>query len=272
VKSAKCKTKIIKWLKVNFNKIAEVCEGTSKHLRLIKIEPFWEKEAVFLRFSFETGLAMGMNMATIACAKASQLIEKETGAKLVALSGNVCCDKKAAKLNFEKGRGKQVKAEAILTDKILKDILKTNAHDFYEVYRLKIVLGSKIAGTVSANAQVANVLAAIFTACGQDIAHISEASIGETKCRLVKGGGIKISVWLPDLPIGVIGGGTGLETQKEALGILNLNKQERNDHLNLGEIIGGAVLAGEISLIAALASGDLAKAHEKLGRQQHTKI
>ncbi len=66
--------------------------------------------------------------------------------------------------------------------------------------------------------------------------------------------------------VGTVGGGTGLETQKEALGIMGLDKVMKGDSLRLAEVIGGAVLAGELSLTAALASQDLAKAHQKLGR------
>jgi hydroxymethylglutaryl-CoA reductase (NADPH) len=36
--------------------------------------------------------------------------------------------------------------------------------------------------------------------------------------------------------------------------------------MRLAEIVGAAVLAGELSLMAAFTSSDLARAHEKLGR------
>ena len=36
--------------------------------------------------------------------------------------------------------------------------------------------------------------------------------------------------------------------------------------LKFAEIVGGAVLAGELSLMGALAAGHLAKAHSELGR------
>lgn len=255
----------IHWVGDNFSLIKNICEETSSHLKLLEIEPITEDEAVFLRFRFNTGLAMGMNMATIATSAACEFIEKETGAKLAALSGNVCCDKKASRINFEKGRGKKVNARVVLTKEILENDLKTTAKEFYEVYRLKILLGSQVAGTIGANAQMANVLAAIFLATGQDIAHVAEAAIGETKCSLC-GEDLEINVYLPDLPIGVIGGGTGLLAQRESLGILGVSGKSGNDCLKLAEIIGGAVLAGEISLLAALASGDLARAHARLGR------
>ena len=36
--------------------------------------------------------------------------------------------------------------------------------------------------------------------------------------------------------------------------------------MRLAEILGGAVLAGELSLMAAFTSSDLARAHARLGR------
>jgi len=108
-------------------------------------------------------------------------------------------------------------------------------------------------------------VAAIFLATGQDMAHVVEGSLGVTTAEVVKGG-LYFSIYLPSLMVGTVGGGTGLGTQKEALGILGLDKGKPGDGLRLAEVVGGAVLAGELSLTAALASGDLVRAHEKLGR------
>jgi len=41
---------------------------------------------------------------------------------------------------------------------------------------------------------------------------------------------------------------------------------ERNSNFKLAEIIGASVLAGEISLLAALAEGGLASSHKFLAR------
>jgi len=51
---------------------------------------------VFIRFSFDTEDAMGMNMVTIATQKMSELIEKKTGATCLAVAGNFDIDKKPA--------------------------------------------------------------------------------------------------------------------------------------------------------------------------------
>jgi hydroxymethylglutaryl-CoA reductase (NADPH) len=70
-----------------------------------------------------------------------------------------------------------------------------------------------------------------------------------------------VSVYLPDLMVGTVGGGTGLATQQEALKILGVAHSQK-----FAEIVAGAVLAGEISLLASLAEGSLVTAHQRLGR------
>ena len=77
------------------------------------------------------------------------------------------------------------------------------------------------------------------------------------------------SVFIPDLPLGVVGGGTRLDTQREALEILGIAPDPaRPGHavMRLAEIVAGAVLAGELSLMASFTSHDLASAHERLAR------
>jgi hydroxymethylglutaryl-CoA reductase (NADPH) len=74
---------------------------------------------------------------------------------------------------------------------------------------------------------------------------------------------------MPDVPLGAVGGGTSLDTQREALAVLGVSPdpERRGDAVTrLAEILGAVVLAGELSLMAAFTSNDLARAHEKLGR------
>lgn len=117
-----------------------------------------------------------------------------------------------------------------------------------------------MAGSMGFNAQMANVIAAVFLATGQDPGHIGEGSLGITTTEVV-GQDLYVSVYLPDLMVGTVGGGTGLSTQQEALSILGVS-----DSNMLAQIIAASVLAGEISLLSSLGEGSLAKAHERLGR------
>lgn len=258
--------KIIKWIKDNFAQIKKIAEGTSSHLKLLDIKPWMVGRNLFLRFKFDSQDAMGMNMTTIACTKTVDLIEQETKAKLVSISGNMCVDKKPNMLNFIEGRGTQVWADCVLSKEIAEKTLKTTFEKFVDVVTRKVYLGSILSGSIGANSHAANVLAAVFAATGQDIAHIAEVSSVITTAEIVKKG-LYVSVFIPDLVVGTIGGGTGLATQKEALDILGVfGGDSGKNSQKLAEIIGGAVLAGEISLIASLSINSLACSHQKLGR------
>jgi len=175
-------------------------------------------------------------------------------------------DKKPNYLNFIEGRGYNILAECLISEKIITSVLKTEKAKILEVSERKLHQASILSGTIGSNAHIANVLSAIFLATGQDIAHVSECSMGVTTVEDDKEG-LYISVYLPDLVVGTVGGGTSLATQKEALRIMGLDaRKEKGTGQKLAEIIGAAVLAGEISLLASLAENSLAKVHKKLGR------
>jgi hydroxymethylglutaryl-CoA reductase (NADPH) len=258
------------WIKEHEDEIRRVAEGTSRHLQMLEIRPFAFGTTVFLRFRFTSGDAMGMNMVTIACDRVvTELIEPATGVPCVALSGNYCVDKKPAAINFQEGRGKRIYAEALLEAPILHHQLKTNARDLVEVQYRKNLLGSIAAGSMGFNAHYANVLAAFFIATGQDPAHVVEGSMGVTCIESRGPDSVFASIYMPDVPLGAVGGGTALETQREALAMLGVSPDpdRRGEAVTrLAEILGAVVLAGELSLMAAFTSQDLARAHEKLGR------
>jgi hydroxymethylglutaryl-CoA reductase (NADPH) len=260
----------LQWIQDHFEDLRRVTEATSRYLKLIDVRPFAFGTTVFLRFRFDTGDAMGMNMATIACDRAvSELIEPATGVPCIGLSGNYCVDKKPAAVNFQEGRGKRIYAEILLDAPILHHILKTDARSLVEVQYRKNLLGSIAAGSMGFNAHYANVLAAFFIATGQDPAHVVEGSMGVTCIEPRGPDSVFASIFMPDVPLGAIGGGTALDTQREALAVLGVSPdpERRGEAVTrLAEILGAVVLAGELSLMAAFTSQDLARAHEKLGR------
>jgi hydroxymethylglutaryl-CoA reductase (NADPH) len=260
----------LRWIREHDDDLRRVAESTSRHLRMLDVRPFAFGSTVFLRFRFDSGDAMGMNMATIACDRmVTDLIEPATGVACVGLSGNYCVDKKPAAINFQEGRGKRIYAEILLEAPILHHNLKTNARDLVEVQYRKNLLGSIAAGAMGFNAHYANVLAAFFIATGQDPAHVVEGSLGVTCIEPRGTDAVFASIFMPDVPLGALGGGTALDTQREALAVLGVSPdpERRGDAtLRLAEILGAIVLAGELSLMAAFTSQDLARAHEKLGR------
>lgn len=258
--------KFAEWVEKNIAQIKSLAESTSSHLKLIKITPLVMGRNVWLRFYFDTEDAMGMNMATIAVGSTISFIEEQTKSKCVSLSGNLCVDKKPNYLNFIEGRGYKINADLVIPETLLKTILKTTSENIAKTAQRKLMYGSIMSGSIGANAHYANIIAAMFLAVGQDIAQIAECSMGVTTVEKVEDG-IYISVYLPNLTVGTVGGGTQLATQKEALCIIGLDaSKEKNTARKLAEIIGGAVLAGEISLLASLAEGSLARSHLKYGR------
>ncbi len=156
-----------------------------------------------------------------------------------------------------------------LDKQVLAKCLKTTARALVEVQYRKNLLGSIAAGSMGFNAHYANMLASFFIATGQDPAQVVEGSLGVTCIELRGPESVVASVFMPDVPLAAVGGGTALATQSEALALLGVEPDESRPGaavLRLAEILGATVLAGELSLLAALTSRDLARAHERLGR------
>lgn len=256
-------------LQLHFNEVKKVAEATSNHLKLLDYALVATGKYRYVRFNFDTQDAMGLNMVTIATQAITQYIKDKTGITCIALSGNFCVDKKPSWQNFVQGRGFRVHAEATFPERILQSVLKTTAHEIYDVWLAKCMIGSAISGSLGYNAQFANVVAALFLATGQDIAHVTEGSMGIVTAEVVQGTDLYMAVDMPDVLVGTVGGGTGLATQQEALSLLGVaGGKEGNNSSQLAAIVGGAVLAGEVSLLSSLEQGTLAQAHQRLGRGQ----
>ena len=256
--------KIKHWFIDNFDELKSIAESTTSHGKLVKIDPILIVGSyVYPRFVFSTGDSMGMNMVTIASEKILEKMADETNATHIALSGNVCVDKKPAAINMVEGRGKSVIADILIPEEIVEKKLKTTADAIVEVNTAKNLIGSAASGSMSFNAHYANMVAAIFLATGQDAAHVVEGSLGITTAENRKGD-LYFSVNLPDLPVATVGGGTSLEVAHEGLEILGVAGS--NKAREFAEIVASTVLAGELSLVGALAAGHLARAHQELGR------
>lgn len=127
-------------------------------------------------------------------------------------------------------------------------------------------VGGVQSGSIGVQGHYANGLAAIFIACGQDAACVSEAVMGITRVDVVKNGDLYIAVTLPNLIVGTVGGGTRLPTQSECLALLGCKGEGMAK--KFAEICAATVLAGEISIMGALAAGQFAQAHQKYGRKR----
>jgi hydroxymethylglutaryl-CoA reductase (NADPH) len=262
--------KLISWVRENHQEIVKVFDSTDPFLNLINIEPWIVGRTVFLRFRANTYDAMGMNTVTRGARFACDFIIKEQPyAKLISESGNMCVDKKPSAMNWILGRGKTVISEVLLKKEVVKDVLKTTPESIAELAYRKLFLGGAQALTLGFNAHVANIIAAIFLATGQDAAHVTDSSMSIVTPEVTEDGDLYIAVTIPSLETGTFGGGTGLPTQSEALAIIGC--QGPGDPpgamgRKFAEIVAAAALAGDISLLSAQSALHLTGAHERLGR------
>ncbi len=265
---------MVGWVRDNEDRLREAAEETTSHGELVDVTPYVVGDSVFLRFRYDTKDAMGMNMATIATQAASEVIEERTEASLVALSGNLCSDKKPAAVNAVEGRGRTVTADATIPRSVVEERLHTTPEAIAELNTRKNHVGSAKAGSLGFNAHVANVVAATFLATGQDAAQVVEGANAITTADVVRAeresdDALYVSVTLASLEVGTVGGGTRLPTQAEALDVLGVRGGGDPPGSNadaLAESIAAGALAGELSLLGALASNNLSSAHERLGR------
>jgi hydroxymethylglutaryl-CoA reductase (NADPH) len=125
------------------------------------------------------------------------------------------------------------------------------------------MLTSLQAHAFGVQAHFANVLAAVYIAAGQDPACVAESAAGITHLE-EKDGDLSISITLPGIMVGTVGGGTRLPTQNNCLKIMNCAGAGNSS--KFAEILAATVLGGEISLIGAMAADEFTDAHAKYGR------
>ena len=204
-------------------------------------------------------------------------VKEFKSASVLSISGNLCTDKKPSAINWIDGRGKSVIAEVVLKSDVVKKVLKTSVNDIIKVNNAKNLVCSALAGSIGGqNAHASNIVAACFLATGQDPAQVVESSNCITLMEAIpnkdnKEDDLHVSVTLPSLEVGTIGGGTGLGAQKACLKMMNVhgpnNEIPGNNSKQLAKLIASTVLAGEISLMSALTSNHLVSAHMKLNRK-----
>lgn len=242
------------WLNKNYDEIRRRVKGDSRFIWLASLTPRMVGRWVYVTFKCYTGDAMGMNMVTAGSDAAGRWIAAETKAALVAVSGNMCVDKKPAALNLVKGRGRSVIAECVLQTQVAQDVFHQSPENLQQVNYCKQV-GSIASGTLGANAHHANTVAAMYAATGQDSAQVVSGSIGITLIEPKDIGLWSATVTMPCLEVGTVGGGTERETSREVLRVMGLEGGAKVPGANadrLAQVIAAATLAGELSLLAEL--------------------
>ncbi|KAF8699863.1 Hydroxymethylglutaryl-coenzyme A reductase, partial [Rhizoctonia solani] len=248
--------------------LRDAFDSTSRFARLQKLKTTIAGRTLYVRFATSTGDAMGMNMISKGTERALETMsEYFPEMSVLALSGNYCTDKKPAAINWIEGRGKSVVAEAVIPGKVVKSVLKTTVADLVNLNIKKNLIGSAMAGSIGGfNAHAANILTAMFLATGQDPAQNVESSNCITLMEAINGGeDLLMTCSMPSIECGTVGGGTILEPQGAMLDMLGLRgahpTSPGHNARRLARVICAAVMAGELSLMSALAAGHLIKAH-----------
>ncbi|NBX03495.1 MAG: hypothetical protein EBR02_05460 [Alphaproteobacteria bacterium] len=170
------------------------------------------------KFLFNTADAQGMNMINVATLAACEFIESQTGYKFTERSNYSAVKKISDHINMETF-GKSAFAEARIPPSQLKK-LRVTPRQMESLWR-KGYLASMRSNMRGINCQVANCLAGIFLACGQDMADLTSSHVATSNCEVLENGDLYISLHIPSLLVGTVGGGTGTGTQKECLEIMD---------------------------------------------------
>ena len=240
-------------------------DATSRYGRLVDVSPHIEGDHVYLVCTFVTGDAAGQNMVTIATDALCRDIEARCPIKPLYwfVETNLSGDKKASALSFLSVRGRKVVAEVTVPGELVQSHLHTTAERMQDYWRMS-ALGGVMSGSIGVQGHYANGLAALYLATGQDVACVAESAVGVTRFELRENGALYASVTLPNIIVGTVGGGTGLPSQSAALSVLGLKGPGKARAL--AEVCAAVCLAGELSIIGALAAGHFVRAHASLAR------
>ena len=254
------------WVDAHLADIRRVAEATSHVAKLLFIEAYLSNKFAYLRLNFSTGDAAGQNMVGRATLAACEwLREHAPGIRRYYLEANLATDKKQSHVNLMRTRGKRVTAEAVIPRGLLRDHLRVDPETLQGHAGVANV-GALLSGTTNNGLHSANAITAMFIATGQDVANVAEGCAALLYSEITAAGDFYLSITLPSLIVATHGGGTGLATQRECLEVLGcygIGKVNK-----LAEIVAGVVLAGELSLAAAISSLEWVSAHERMGRHR----
>ncbi|KAK9948210.1 hypothetical protein M0R45_003797 [Rubus argutus] len=257
----------------NFDSLAIVFNRSSRFAKLQGIKCAIAGKNLYMRFTCSTGDAMGMNMVSKGVQNVLDFLQSDfPDMDVIGISGNFCSDKKPAAVNWIEGRGKSVVCEAVIKEEVVRKVLKTNVAALVELNMLKNLTGSALAGALGGfNAHASNIVAAVYIATGQDPAQNVESSHCITMMEAINNGkDLHVSVTMPSIEVGTVGGGTHLASQSACLNLLGVKGASKDspgsNSRKLATIVAGSVLAGELSLMSALAAGQLVKSHMKFNR------
>ncbi len=255
----------VAWVVGELDELRRVAEATSRYARLRDMRVNLEGNHVYLIFEYTTGDAAGQNMVTIATQAICELIEERSPVRplYAYVEANHSGDKKASAQSFLGGRGRSVTCEVVIPPQLVEKRLGTTPEQMVRYWAMS-AMGGVLSGTIGVQGHYANGLAAVYMACGQDVACVAESAVGVTRYELAADGALYAAVTLPNLIVGTVGGGTALPTQRACLDLLGLSGAGNANAF--AEVCAALALAGELSIVGALVAGDFTRAHQRLAR------
>ena len=254
------------WVTRNHDLIRAAAESTTRSGRLVEIEQYALANMLHLRFNYTTGDAAGQNMTGKATWAACEWIrETHPAHPKYMLSGSLDTDKKHSAINTLRTRGRRVVAEAVIRREVLQRLMRVDTTTLFRARQVSNA-GALLAGSAYNGPHAANGIAAMFIACGQDVANVAESHAGITYAQLLDNGDYYWSITLPSLIVASYGGGTGLPTQRECLEMIGCYGTGKAD--KFAEIVAAVVLAGDISLGSAVLADEWVTSHERMGRNR----
>ncbi|AOJ10220.1 hydroxymethylglutaryl-CoA reductase [Burkholderia mayonis] len=247
------------WLRAHVARIVDAANATSRHARLLEVTPLLQGDLVGLAFTYETGNAMGLNMATKANEAACRYIAEQCPQFVEGYLNTLGGDKRFV---ADQAKGRYVSASARIPAELVEARLRTTPARMRRFLQACNTLLAQ-RGATAPNIHVANALTALFIACGQDPAFVTVSFKNAcTTFDVLDNGDLLAAVTLPNVIVGVVGGGTRLPAQQECLRMLGCEDDARK----LAEIAAAVALAGEVSVAGAVSAGEFTRAHTVLGR------
>jgi hydroxymethylglutaryl-CoA reductase (NADPH) len=233
----------------------------SRHAKLQRVDTFVLGAMCHLLLRFTTGDACGPNMITrnsyaLCHGFITERFTETTGIRpqRFVLEANMGGDKKPSFQYFHEGHGKSVIAETVIDAPTLSRVLRVQVRDLVELEAVGLH-GSHASGMPSFAFTPASAIAAIFAATGQDLGMIGTSSMAHGAVQAVDVDGlpgVHVSVRLPGLEVGTLGGGTHLPHARAYLNMLGCDGPGRV--YRFAQIIAATTLCLEISAAAAMAT------------------
>ena len=253
---------LMKWLQENKQKMIDCANAGDRFLNVKEMSFEAVADVVTVSMKLETFDAMGSNMGSKAANDVYSVVMQDPFASKFVKDALIPYpeDKKYIPNRL---KGKKVIVRTVLEKEVFERMTRTTLetyHEFVRNFRNMLAYHQSSAMNIHTN----NGLAAMFLAFGQDAAYLGESASNIVEAKFVdrEHTQLAVTLTLPGLIIGSVGGGTGLPAYQSNLAVVGCDGYGNSK--KLAEIMGAIALAGEVSCGAAQCSGEFVVAHETM--------